>query len=120
MKILFSTLIGCMITFCSLAQVTIPDDVARFYLEQNDKIKVLEAQNRIKDQMIANCDKRLLLQTKVITTYVSDSAVYKKIISTKDEELALTRKELRRQKRRKTIAYIGIGLIIVVETAKDL
>jgi SPX domain protein involved in polyphosphate accumulation len=94
--------------------VTIPDDVARYYLEQNDKVKVLEAQNRIKDNIISNCEKRVTLQTQIITTYVSDSAIYKQIVATKDKEISLNKKEIRRQKIQKITSWIVGGVIIVL------
>jgi SPX domain protein involved in polyphosphate accumulation len=94
--------------------VTIPDDVARYYLEQNDKVKVLEAQNRIKDNIISNCEKRVTLQTQIITTYVSDSAIYKQIVATKDKEISLNKKEIRRQKFQKITSWIVGGVVIVL------
>lgn len=114
MKLLFYTMLGCVITFCSHAQVTIPDDVARFYLEQNDRVKLLEAQNRIKDNIIANCEKRVTLQTQIITTYVSDSAIYKQIVATKDKEISLNKKEIRQQKFQKIASWIVSGGVILI------
>lgn len=104
------------------AQIIIPDNVARYYLEQSERAKVLTEQVVIKDKQISNLEKIVVLKDNFIETYKRDSVSLTKIIQLKDEQLELNKKqallakkEIRKQKIQKKL--IGIGAIIVVVLA---
>lgn len=105
--------------FCAQAQAILPDSVARYYLEQNEKVKVYEDIVKTKDQRIANLDKIINEKNKVIKTYVQDSVSYTSRIQTEvdrwkfvekllDESKNNTQRE-RRKKNVATGALIGSG-----------
>ena len=113
-----------LISFLSTtqAQVTIPDNAARYYLEQSERAKILTEQVVIKDKQISNLEKIVVLKDNFIETYKRDSVSFTKIIQLKDEQLELNKKqallakkEIRKQKIQKKL--IGIGAIVVVVLA---
>ena len=113
-----------LISFLSTtqAQVIVPDNVARYYLEQSERAKILTEQVVIKDKQISNLEKIVVLKDNFIETYKRDSVSFTKIIQLKDEQLELNKKqallakkEIRKQKIQKKL--IGIGAIIVVVLA---
>jgi hypothetical protein len=122
----FSLLIGVLIFCTSHAQdstVTIPNNVARYYLEQNDRAKLLAEQVVIKDSQITNLGKQLITKDLFISTYKTDSIAYNSIITTDEEhieflnsELEAANKEARKQKRMKILALVGIGIVAILGT----
>lgn len=113
-----------LISFLSTtqAQINIPDNVARYYLEQSERAKILTEQVVIKDKQISNLEKIVVLKDNFIETYKRDSVSFTKIIQLKDEQLELNKqqallakKEIRKQKIQKKL--IGIGAIVVVVLA---
>lgn len=115
MKKYFLILLFSVVTFCAQSQVTVPDNVARFYLEQNEKVKVYERLVMTKDSRIALLERKIITQGLIIKTYESDSTTFRGIINTngellafKDKQLVIANKEIRRQKRQKNV-IIGAG-----------
>lgn len=120
MKKHFLILLFSAITFCASSQVTIPDSVARFYLEQNEKVKVYEQIVVTKGRQISILEKKIFEQLTIIRTYESDKKSYRGIINLntdqlafKDKQLAAADKEIRRVKRQRNIvAGAGGGAAI--------
>ena len=115
MKRIFLILLFSVITFCAHSQVTLTDDQARFYLEQNEKAKMYEKIVLTKDRRIAILEQKVLTQGLTIKTYESDSLSFRGIINTngdllafKDKQIATLSKEVKRQKRQKSM-LIGAG-----------
>lgn len=97
------------------AQVTIPNDVAAFFLEQNDRTKIYEVQLRLKDRIIANLEKQVATHQLVTVTYVKDASLYEELLQNKDDQnqmkddqLEWANKEIRRQKFIKIIIVVGV------------
>jgi len=111
--------------FCAQAQtVTIPDSVARYYLEQNEKVKTYEDIVRTKDQRISNLDAIVKEKNKIIKTYTEDSVSYTSRIQTEVDRRKFVeklldgyKKESRAQRRQKNVAVgalagSGVGAAI--------
>ncbi len=102
------------------SQVTIPDQVARFYLEQNEKVKLYEKQVVIKDELIDNLNQQIGTKNIIINTFKNDSVSYQGLIKTykhqiafKEREIELKDKEIKKAKRqRNIIAGAGTGAIV--------
>lgn len=114
-------------SFFARAQVTISDEVADYYLELDDRFKLLSIEVVDLKKINENLRKQLLLSQSITKTYVSDSSVFRGIIATKDEQLSfkdkelnLARKEIRNQKLKKWIFIIGLGFVIVEEEIRYL
>ena len=117
MKKHFLILLLSVTTFCASSQVTITDEVARFYLEQNEKVKIYEKVVTTKDQRISLLEQKIVQQKVIISTYESDSRSFMGIINTnedqlkfKDKQLKAADKNIKRLKRQRNIvAGTGIG-----------
>lgn len=108
------------------AQVNISDSVANFYMEEHDRAQILTAQGLEKDKLIANKDKQLVDKDLMIKSYVADSITFRKIIGTKNGELAFIKedlqfanREIKRQRRVKVAIIVAvvlehIGILILV------
>lgn len=114
-------LIGILILLLELgfraatAQVTIPNDVAAFFLEQNDRTKLYEVKLRLKDQIIQNLEKQVDTHQLITITYVKDASLYEELLQNKDDQnkmkddqLEWANKEIRRQKFLKIIIVVGV------------
>ncbi len=121
----FSLLIGCLFTFCTLkaqdSTVCIPNNVARWFLEQKDLVILLKKDLVVKEQIISNFREATNTQNRIINSYKSDSTTYNAIILTNkehiqtlDNDLLLANKEIKRQKRLKYLALIGIGIVGII------
>ena len=108
-------------TFCANSQtVTIPTEAAKWYLEQADLAELLQSQVKTKEELVANLEARIKEQKQIILTYQNDHDYYAGIISVKNDKIALledevdlTKKEVKRQRTQKLIAiYGGTGAII--------
>lgn len=121
----FSILIGVFIFCTSQAQdstVCIPNKVARWFLEQNDEVILRRKEVKIQDQLIS--DLRGIANTKdlIIQSYKRDSVHYNILLTTNQEhlnllykDLAVYNKEIKRQKKLKVLALIGIGIVGILE-----
>jgi uncharacterized coiled-coil protein SlyX len=105
------------------AQVTIPDQAARFYLERHKKATVLEEIVVIKDGRISNLDARLAEQNRLIQNLEKQVMLEKlksDLSNTRITKLEGTNRKLvreaRKQKLLKNIAIIGgVSLLILNE-----
>lgn len=86
-------LFGCFSFFAS-AQVVIPPAVARYFLEQDDRVKILIQKDSINQLLVGNLSQQIEIKNKIITIYKGDSVIFKNIITTKDEEIAVVTKGL--------------------------
>ncbi len=120
MKKYFLILLFSVITFCAQSQVTIPDEIARFYLEQNEKAKLYEKQIVIKDEMISNQKQQLDTKDVIIETFKNDAMSYQGLIKTykdrlnlRDKEIVIKDKEIKKAKRQRNIvAGAGGGAVV--------
>lgn len=115
MKKYFLILLFSATTFCALGQVTIPDEVARFFLEQNLRAEALDSLVVIKDRRIASLTEQLRLKNLIEKSYIFDEKAYRDIIKLKDQqmkqkdaELVKAGKEINRQNRQKSMV-LGAG-----------
>ncbi len=121
MKYLLTLVLGVFV-FCAQAQtVYIPDSVAEYFLESDDKRIILEGQIANKNHIIENLKQQLLLTNKVVVTYVNDSSTFRDIVGTKDKEIAFytqqlkdAKKEIRRQKLLKITSWVALGVTIIL------
>jgi len=101
--------------------VTIPDDVARWFLEQNEKAKILE--QRIIDLKtdVSVLEHTVSADSAIIQTYINDSTTHAKQLLLKEKELEILNntiadvgKELKKQKRQKIAVFVGAGIILIL------
>ena len=107
--------------FAAGQDVVIPADVARYYLEQNDKVELLEKKDSLSTQEINSLTTTIALKDSVIVTYKKDKETYEDTIDTKNseqkllkDELRLARKEIRKQRFYKTVGFIGMGVMTII------
>ena len=96
--------------FAAYSQVTIPDEVARYYLEQNQRAIKLDSIIVIKDIEADILEKKVQTCQVTVKTYQGDSEYYANIIEVKNGQITLRdkqikdiRKETRRQYRQKVV-----------------
>jgi hypothetical protein len=105
--------------------VAIPDSAAVFFLRQNEKVKILNAEINNLQKQIINLKLQIGEKTAVSQTQVVDSVSYNNIIkelntqlSLKQDQVKLTKKEIKKYKLHEWVAYgvaaaaIVIGLLI--------
>ena len=119
----FLIILCSVITFCANSQVTITNDMARWYLIQADKVVLLERQDSISSEVIKNLGKRLINKDKVIVTYQNDSVLhimirnnYDSMLLLKDQDLKTQTKLLTKRTFQRDLS-IGIGAGIIGGTA---
>lgn len=102
-------------------EVCIPHDVAAFFLERSDLATVYEIQLKAKNQIIANLEQQLITKDLVVVTYVSDADLYKRILETKDREIALkddainsADKRIKKMKTEKILTIVACGVILLL------
>lgn len=117
MKYFLSLLLTLFFAAAS-AQVTIPDNVSGWFLEQNEKVKLYQEQVKDLRADITLLEKQITIQKTEVSTYIDDSGSYRSLINLKQKELNLKEKELKQVKREiikyKIIAGIAIGASIVL------
>lgn len=109
------------VPFFAPAQVTIPTETARYFLERDDLARVLMSKDSVNGLIISNLNEKLLIQNQILETFKQDSSTYNQLISVKNEELDITKQELkivkkdaRKQRVLKTLSFIGTGVLIVI------
>lgn len=121
MKKYFLILLLTAVSQLTIAQtVTLPNKVAEYYLEQDERAKQLDSLMNIRNSRIKNLELRLNAQKTIINTYKNDSISFSGIIETQkqqlsfaDTQLALSRKEVKKQYRQKMmIGGVGLGAAI--------
>lgn len=121
MKYFLMTLLALTLFLSAEAQVTIKENVARFFLEEAEKAKILSEQVVIKDARIRNLGNLLTTKDSIITTYKNDSVTYNNLIDLKQEqiklkteELKIANKEIRKQKVQKKLVMIGSVVVVIL------
>lgn len=117
MKKYFFILLCVFASLSATGQVTIPNEVARYFLEQDERAKQLDTLLVVKQKRIENLTERVRLKGLVEKTRITDVKTYLDIIKVKDEQIAfknkrlvLSDKEVRKQYRQKsTVLGLGIG-----------
>lgn len=95
MKYFLIILLG-LISFLSPAQdVVIPADVARHFLEQDDKVKILASKDSVNQRIISVVNQELQIKQSIIESYKKDSLTFQAIITNKDKENQLTKEDLK-------------------------
>ena len=84
----FLIILCSVITFCAQSQVVITEKVARYFLEQDDKVKLLVSKDSINRAIIKNQGLMLINKDKIIETYKNDSMLFETIIAIKDSTIA--------------------------------
>ncbi len=105
--------------FFASAQVEISPDVARFFLERHEQVKLLEQETRLLRASLINLERQVQIKDGIISTYESDQTQYMKLVELmrtqiNENELYIEqlRKEIKREKRRKRITTIAGGALI--------
>ncbi len=119
--VLFLLLVEVLWRRAAAQTVTLPTEVARFYLERHELAKVYEEQIDIKQQIIDNLLAQKEIIGKVIVTYIDDEKLYKDALALKDQTIALKddtikflKREVRRQKVQKILVVAGTVVIIIL------
>ena len=134
----FLTVLFAAITFFAAGQpakpeepmvvptVTIPITAARYFLERDDVAKVLERKDSISRELIVNLQDQVGTQVKIINTYKQDSITSISYTATKNEEISLLNQELKlakkdanKQRFLKIVAFVGMGVVILVTFIKQ-
>lgn len=116
MKSFLIFLFSVIITFCAGAQVTISDEIARYYLEEHERVKVYKQIVTDKDKEISILDAKNTKLLGIIDTYKADSALYEERITIEkdradfNEELFTKEKKEKRKMRRQRNMAIGGGV----------
>jgi hypothetical protein len=110
-----------IISFSASAQVVIPDAVADYYLELDDKSKVWLRTIDTQGVIIQQLKFQIITQQSISKSCLTDAVIFNAKIATKDDQLAfkdkenkLARKEIRRQKFHKVLIVVGVVVEHVV------
>ncbi len=121
MRVFFVVLFFALNLAKSYGQVTIPAEVAKYFLEQNDKALILEKKDSLNQEIIQSLKKEVVLKDSVIRTYEEDYVIYDQIFQDKNDEieiyqsqLQIAEKDIRKQKFLKVSGFIGIGIITIL------
>ncbi len=105
----------------AFSQVTLPDSVAIFYLEQNERVKILSEQTSTLKQEIKNLEGQLKEKKTIEMTLKDDGIDYRGQIQLKKEELAQKqdvldqlKKDIRKYKRKIVFTTITAGAVVVL------
>lgn len=91
----FLIILLASISFLSAAQdVTIPADAARYFLEQDDRARILAKKDSINQRIISVVSQELEIKQAVINSYKQDSLTFRSIVSNKDQQISLTKEQL--------------------------
>ena len=84
-----------LIPFLSHTQtVVIPAETARYFLEQDDRAKILAKKDSVNQRMISVVNQELQVKQEIISSYQKDSLVFRAIIANKEQQIFLTKEEL--------------------------
>lgn len=119
----FLTLLG-LILFLSptyAQKVCIKPETARYYLEQDDRAKNLAKKDSLASKIITNLSTEIILKDEIISSYQRDSITYfqenglnKEILGYMEDQMKFAKKEIRKQKVQKVIAFVVCGLVILI------
>jgi hypothetical protein len=109
------------IFFASDAQVTLPDNVARFYLERHFIAKKQQEQLDIRQRVIDNLNEQLGVKDSIIVSHTLDQESYLNIIRTKEQQLteaeALAKEKdkiIKKHRTQKKLIMFGSVILIVL------
>lgn len=94
MKYFLILLLGLISSLSSAQDVVIPAEVARHYLEQDDRVKILTEKDSINLRVISISNQELQVKQSIIDSYQKDSLTFRSILANKDQQIALNRDEL--------------------------
>ena len=112
------TLIFCLFPFFALSQVTLPDDVARFYLDRHFLAKNLEERNKLITLLTESQEKTINKQDSLIQNYATSEAVHSLLDNNlrlqneeNDKEIRSLHKKLRQQR---IVMVLGIVIFTLI------
>lgn len=104
--------------FFALSQVTLPDDVARFYLDRHFFAKNLEERNKLLTLLAESQDKTINKQDSLIQNYATSEAVHTLLdnnlrlqVEAGDKEIRSLHKKLRQQR---ILMIVGIVIFTLI------
>ena len=120
MRILLTILFLILLRMAS-AQVVISDDVARYFLESHDKLKIHEEKDSLDHQLIESL--RVTIDTKDLYIFHLNNSnkTLTTVIETKDreilfkeEEITQLKKTVKKERLKSTLTTIGAGVLIIL------
>lgn len=94
MRYFFIILLGVIPFFAPAQDVIIPSDVARYFLEESDRAKILTKKDSLNQEVISGLGKELEAKQEKIETYKADSLTFRSILANKDQEIGLVKEDL--------------------------
>lgn len=105
----------------SRGQVTVPDEVARFFLAKNEQLKEVKIQNELLRQDIGKLEKQVLVLNSIIGTYTEEQDIYMKQIQILRERLIIgeaheleLEKEIKKLTRQKNFWKVCAPVMLVL------
>lgn len=122
MRYFLITLLACLSWFSGYSQedtlVCIKPDVARFFLEKNEELKVYKKRDSLNQQLVTNLNDQLLNKDRIIQLDSSEIEGLKLINVTYSDVITYKNKEIegleRQNKLLKIVGVILLGLLIVL------
>lgn len=103
------------------AQVVLPDSAAVWYLQQNERVKILKQQELVLKAEIVQMKKQIDSKQSEVNDAVTGQAALKEGIALKEEELASCQsaikqcqKEIRKYKTKTVIAYVVAAVVTII------
>ena len=94
MRYFLILLLSVTTTFCAYSQVTLPDSVARWYLQQVDLSALRGEQLKTKEEILKALDAVIATQIDIIETYKKDALFNVELIKTHEEWIEYKQKQL--------------------------
>lgn len=94
MKYFLIFFLGLIPFFSPAQEVVIPANVARYFLETHDRMKILTKRDSLNRQIISELGDELSIKQNIILTYQADSTIFRSIIFLKEQQDSLLRREI--------------------------
>jgi hypothetical protein len=115
MRRYFLILLLALTSFLSAnAQVNITPSTARYFLEQDDKVKIYEIRDSLNTTLIDNLNYKLGVKDSLISAYQEDSLTYHTYNQTQQKAIAGLDRDNRRLKRNGALKTVGIIAALVL------
>lgn len=111
MRYFLVALFGLIVFFSPAQNVVIPAEVARHFLEQDDRAKLLKKKDSVNQKIILTLNEELSVKRATISSYKTDSIKFISLLSNKDKEVALINQELKVVKKDATIKSLEVSLL---------